>query len=454
MTRFRLFVPLMTAAILTTPCALAQAPADPHAGHAPPTSDPHAGHAAPPANHGQHAGHAGMTGMAGMAGALGGHPMSRESSGTSWQPDAARHSGMHHGGLHHGAGDWTIMSHVDLQAVYSSQGGPRGDDKGFLAGMAMASARRDLDNGDTLQFRAMLSPDPFMGKSGYPLLLAAGETADGIEPLIDRQHPHDLFMELSASYAKRLSDKDTLFVYGGLPGEPAFGPPAFMHRPAAIMSPEAPITHHWLDSTHITYGVVTIGWAHDTFKIEASRFRGRESDQDRFDIETGKLDSTAVRVSWNPTANWALQASWADQISPEQLEPDEDSTKWSASALYTRRWSGLGEVSFTGAFARKDGHDGAVLDVWLGEASLAPNARWTLFARAEAVETDELGPHHGPVEDVAKASIGFVRDFALTPSVKIGLGALASYNWVSDALAPLYDGDQPGAMAFVRFKVG
>lgn len=440
-----LIAPLMTA-ILASPSVAAQTPPDPHAGHAPPASNPHAGHVAPAEDHGQHADHAGM---ADIKGAFGAHSMNREASGTSWQPDAADH-----GGLHQSAGDWTIMSHLDLQAVYSSQGGPRGDDKGFLAGMAMVSARRDFANGDTLQFRAMLSPDPFMGKSGYPLLLAAGETADGIEPLVDRQHPHDLFMELSASYAKKLSDSDTLFVYGGLPGEPAFGPPAFMHRPAAMMSPEAPITHHWIDSTHISFGVVTAGWVHDDFKIEASRFRGREPDQDRFNIETGELDSTAVRASWNPTANWALQASWADQISPEQLEPDEDIQKVSASALYTGQWLGLGQVSFTGAFARRDGHDGAVLDAWLGEASVSPNEKWSFFTRAEAVETDELGPHDGPVEDVAKLSVGFVRDFAVTPTVKIGLGALASYNWVSDALSASYDGDQPGAMAFVRFKVG
>ena len=132
-----------------------------------------------------------------------------------------------------------------------------------------------------------------MGKDGYPLLLQTGETADGRTPLIDRQHPHDLVMELSASWAHRLSGTDSLFVYAGYPGEPAFGPPAFMHRLSGIDDPAAPITHHWLDSTHITFGVVTAGWVHDDWKFEASSFTGREPDQNRY-VST-RRDSTARR---------------------------------------------------------------------------------------------------------------------------------------------------------------
>src|SRR5690606_6263767 len=121
--------------------------------------------------------------------------------------------------------------------------------------------------------------------------------ADGVAPLVDRQHPHDLFMELSASYSRPLSDRSSVFAYVGLPGEPAFGPPAFMHRMSAMDSPEAPITHHWLDSTHIVFGVATLGYAQDDWKVEVSGFRGREPDQDRYDIEEPDLDSIAFRVS-------------------------------------------------------------------------------------------------------------------------------------------------------------
>jgi hypothetical protein len=350
-------------------------------------------------------------------------------------------------------GDWMLMAHGNIDLVYTSQNGARGDDKGFVAGMVMGAAQRRFDDGSALQFRGAISPDPLMGKRGYPLLLAAGETADGVETLVDRQHPHDIFMELSGSYSRSLGAGQSVFVYAGLPGEPAFGPPAFMHRPAAEPNPEAPITHHWLDSTHISYGVFTAGYVNGGVKIEASRFRGRESDQDRYDIETGELDSTAVRLSWNPTDNLALQASWADVTSPEQLEPDVDVVKWSASALYTQSFDDK-TLSLSAAFARKDNSEGVILDAWLGEAALQLDPDWTLFSRIEAIGTDELGLiHHGPIEDVARATIGVSRDFRLSDSLVVALGASATQNWVSDALSPLYDGDPTGALAFVRFKI-
>src|SRR6185295_11103598 len=256
------------------------------------------------------------------------------------------------------------MTHAMLNVVSDWQGGDRGDEKAFVSGMLMGMARRDLPSGDSIQLRAMLSPDPFMGASGYPLLLASGETADGVTHLVDRQHPHDLFMELSGNYTHNLSEHDSVFVYAGLPGEPAFGPPAFMHRQSGMDSPEAPISHHWLDSTHITFGVVTAGWVHDNWKVEASRFHGREPDQDRYDIETGALDSTAVRVSWNPTERLALQVSWAYQTSAEQLEPDVDETRWSASAIYTQPIGDMGWWSTTLAYGVKDPSNASSQGAW------------------------------------------------------------------------------------------
>jgi hypothetical protein len=388
--------------------------------------------------------------MATMTGALGAYPMTRDASGTAWQPDVSTHAG-----VHATRGGWDLMGHALLNGVYDRQAGPRGDEKSFLAGMVMGSARRDLGGRSTLQLRAMLSPDPFMGRSGYPLLLAAGETADGVNTLVDRQHPHDLFMELSASVSRRLSEQDSVFLYGGLPGEPAFGPPAFMHRLSILDSPEAPISHHWLDSTHISYGVVTAGYVRGPFKLEASRFRGREPDENRFDIETGALDSTAARLAWNPSPAWSLQASWADATSPEQLEPDEDVTKWSASAIHTRPVGASGLLSTTLAWGRRSGET-EDLDALSVESALRFGSGWTVFARAERVEANELDlglGHHGPAREVAKASIGAIRDVPLSDHVSVGIGALYSVNFLPGALAPAYDGDPPGAMAFVRFKV-
>jgi hypothetical protein len=404
-------------------------------------------------DHAQHQGH-GMAGMAmpaadaarphGMTGALGAYPAQREASGTAWQPDASSH-----GGVHLMAGDWMLMGHASLNLVYDWQEGPRGGEKIFGAGMLMGMARREAGPG-TLQLRAMLSPDPLMGRRGYPLHLAAGETADGIAPLVDRQHPHDAFMELSASYSVPLGPKASAFLYAGLPGEPAFGPPAFMHRMSIADSPEAPITHHWLDSTHITFGVVTAGLIVGGVKLEGSRFNGREPDERRWNIETGPLDSTALRLSWNPTSTLSLQASWAHLVSPEQLEPDENSTRWSASAIYTRRFGRENWLSTTLAWGRRDGADAIALEAAAGLGL------WTLYGRAEYAENDELEPaagHHGPARNVGKVSFGAIRDVRIARQVRLGLGAQVTRNFVPAALAPLYDGDPRGAMAFLRLKI-
>ncbi len=295
-----------------------------------------------PMQHGAMAGHD----MA-MTGALGAHPMERESSGTAWQPDSSDHQG-----LMIMRGGWTLMAHGVLNLVADRQSGPRGDDKGFASGMLMGMARHPLGNG-TVQFKAMVSPDPLMGANGYPLLLASGETANGTDRLIDRQHPHDFFMELSGSVSQNIGSNSSVFLYAGLPAEPAFGPPAFMHREAILASPEAPITHHWLDSTHISFGVVTAGLVLDRVKIEASRFNGREPDQHRWNIETGPLDSTAVRLSWNPTRTLALQGSWGHFTDPEQLEPGVDQTRWSASLLYADDIAPGWKLAGTLAWGRK-----------------------------------------------------------------------------------------------------
>ncbi len=388
-----------------------------------------------------------------MTGAFGPYAMNREASGTAWQPDASPHEGLH---LMEGA--WSVMLHGLLNGVYDKQDGPRGDEKSFVSGMFMAMAQRPVGDRGTLQLRAMLSPDPLMGPAGYPLLLATGETADGKTPLVDRQHPHDLFMELSASYAVKLDAQSSVFVYAGLPGEPAFGPPAFMHRLSVADSPEAPISHHWLDSTHISFGVVTAGLVRGDWKVEASAYNGREPDQHRYDIETGALDSTAVRLSWNPTGSWALQASWADEISPEQLEPGVDQHKVSASAIYTTPFGDHGWWSTTAAWGRRSS-EGTDLDAWVLESAIKPNAAWTIFSRAERVDNDELlpapaGAARGPAFTVGKVSLGAIRDWALSEHLLFGLGGLYALDFVPGGLKAAYGSADPhGAMAFVRLKL-
>jgi len=261
-------------------------------------------------------------------------------------------------------------------------------------------------------------------------------------------------MELSASASQNIGPKSSVFLYAGLPGEPAFGPPAFMHREAILDSPEAPISHHWLDSTHISFDVVTAGLVLDRVKIEASRFNGREPDQHRWNIETGPLDSTAVRVSWNPTPELALQGSWGHFRDPEQLEPGVDQKRWSASALYAREVTPGWKFAGTLAWGRKtvQHHND---DAFAAEASIK-HAAWTVFGSGEMTENRELleGLEHGPAFRVGKVSLGAVRDFRVADHLTFGAGGLFAVNFVPSGLEPLYGGSNPvGVMGFVRLKL-
>jgi hypothetical protein len=385
-----------------------------------------------------------MMGMEPMHGLLGAYGQSREGSGTSWQPEAAPHAGFHLADT----GDWMVMLHARLLGALDSQSGPRGDSMGFATGMAMGMASRDLANGGTLGFRAMLSLDPFMGRRGYPLLLASGETADDVSHLVDRQHPHDLVMEVSTSYSQPLSQSDSLFLYAGYPGEPALGPGAYMHRPSALDNPMTPISHHWLDSTHIAFGVVTAGWVHEAWKVEVSQFTGREPDQHRFDFDSARFDSTAVRLSFNPDAHWSFQLSAGWLKSPEALDPLENEQRLTASASWYRSF-GFGDLAMTLAFGNKHLSGGGSLNAGLAEATWKPDQAWSLFARGETIESGELVPEPG-IFSAGALSLGAVRDLRLDDHLKLGLGGLYAFDFAPASALKPYGGGPHGAMAFVR----
>ncbi len=382
-----------------------------------------------------------------MHGFLGPYPIQREGSGTSWLPDTTPHFG-----VHASYGDWQTMYHALFNAVYDHQGGPRGADKTFVSGMFMAMAQRPLGDG-TFGLKGMLSPDPFMGANGYPLIFAAGETADGRTHLVDRQHPHDLFMELATTYSYDFSKTSSFYLYAGLPGEPALGPSAFMHRTSGMDIPEAPITHHWLDSTHITFGVVTAGLVLNTWKIEASAFRGREPDQFRYDIVAPRLDSYSARLTWNPVRELSLQVSWGHLTSPEQLEPDVDEDRFTMSATYTLPFGKDNIWSTTAAWGRKMLKPGDTLDGFLLETTAIFQKQYTVFARAERVQQNELlHVDPAPIFTVNKLTVGGIYDFFRTKNAKFGVGGLVSFYGVPDGLKPFY-GDPTSAMAFVRLKI-
>ncbi|MGE3623576.1 MAG: hypothetical protein AB7H77_06885, partial [Bdellovibrionales bacterium] len=319
-----------------------------------------------------------------MQGALGPYAMSREASGTSWQPDSTPMEGPHFT-----ADNWNFMAHGFVNGIYDNQGGPRGASKTFSTSMAMLMAQRPVDDRSTLGLRSMISLDPLMGANGYPLLFATGETANGQTELVDRQHPHDLFMELAGTYSYRISDKSSAFLYAGLPGEPALGPTAFMHRFSGMDNPEAPITHHWLDSTHIVFGVLTAGYVYDNWKIEGSGFKGREPDQHRYDIEAPKLDSYSTRITYNPARDWSFQTSFGHITSPEQLVPGVDENRLTVSGTYNLPF-GTNNWGTTFAWGRKMNDPGHTLDGFLLESAVSLYNTHTFFVRAERADEDEL----------------------------------------------------------------
>jgi hypothetical protein len=385
-----------------------------------------------------------------MLGMYGPYPMTREASGTSWQPDSTPMDG-----IHRMSEDWMTMWHGFANLIYDDQGGPRGATKTFSNSMLMYMGRRDLPGGD-FGFRVMVSADPLMGKDGYPELFQTGETADGIHPLIDRQHPHNLLMEAAATYTLDVGANSAAFLYAGIAGEPALGPPAFMHRFSGMDNPEAPQSHHWLDSTHITYGVVTTGYVWGRVKLEASGFNGREPDQDRYDVETRHLDSYSGRLSYNPSADWSLQISTGRLASPEQLQPNVAEHRTTASASYNHM-SGSLQWQTTAAFGRDDPQPGTASDAWLLESAAILADRHTLFTRIERVAKDELFLPDQPLYErtftVSSASLGYIYDFVRWNPVRVGVGAMVTGYRYPATLDTAYGEGPVSFLLFGRVKL-
>ncbi len=213
-------------------------------------------------------------------------PMSREGSGTSWLPDSSpMYAKMFM------FDDNMLMLHGAIFPRYTNVSTRRGDDRIDAPNWIMAMYSHPLGDNAQIGARLMMSLDPLTeGGRGYPLLFQSGESWNG-EPLHDRQHPHDLFDELSFSLSQKFEHDLSAYIYFGYPGEPALGPPTFMHRPSAMDDPDAPLGHHWQDSTHVTFGVATAGLVWRNVKIEGSIFTGREPDEDRYDFDQPEFDS-------------------------------------------------------------------------------------------------------------------------------------------------------------------
>lgn len=382
-------------------------------------------------------------------------PMTRNGSGTSWSPD---NSPMYGYMFHKGA--WMYMLHGSAYLRYNKQDlldrGSRGDAKFDAPNMFMFMGQRTVGKSGLFHFNTMVSLDPItVGKNGYPLLFQTGETYKG-QPLVDRQHPHDLFSELSVSYAHTLSNKTDVFVYLGYPGEPALGPTAYVHRPSGFFNPDAPLSHHWVDATHITFGVATFGVRYGNWKLEGSSFTGREPDENRYDFDKPLFNSWSGRLSYNPTIKWAMQVSHGFIKEPETLHPGEDVHRTTASATYSAR--GFGET-FTNITAlwgmnKSNDHDGENAILVEGSRN---QRRTTLYGRYEWVQKsteelnlDEVEYGHDALFPVHAFTAGASYDILNIGQTKVALGGQITLYNPDKRLSSLYGQNPLAGEVYLR----
>jgi hypothetical protein len=385
-------------------------------------------------------------------------PMGQMGSGTSWQP-AASPMNM----IHRREGDWLLMFHYDVKLGANHQGGARGTTKFESQNWFMPMAYRRLGVG-TLQLRGMFSLEPFtFPPGGSPLLFQTGETYKS-QPLIDRQHPHDLFMELSAQYTVPLGERGTWFAYVGYPGEPALGPVAFMHRASASENPSATLAHHLQDSTHISFGVVTTGFTYRWLKLEGSLFNGREPDENRYNFDAHSWNSRSARLFFAPNRNLTMQVSYGFLRSPEAQEPDADIRRTTASVEYDKP---LNRGNWASAFVWGRNHvsergETRNLNGYTFESTINFIDKNYLYTRLELVDKDELLrasdrtllgiTNDHPSFRIGAYTFGYVRDVFTNDDWSVGLGGdVTSYSKPS-VLDAIYGARPTSFKIFLRIR--
>lgn len=414
-----------------------------------------------------HDNHGGMSGITHRATAMRSvinvnDPMTRESSGTAWTADSTP---MYAWMKTFGNGDM-LMLHGTMFARYTTVGskrdlsiGGKGDRSRFDApSMFMAMYSHPINNRSQIGLRAMLSLDPIIERGyGYPLLYQSGETFRG-EPIHDRQHPHDFISELSASYSYKFSEKQSVYFYAGYPGEPALGPPTFMHRLSAMENPDAPLSHHWQDSTHVSFGVLTAGYTYDKVKFEFSAFKGQEPDENRWNFDAPRLDSFSGRFSFNPTKEWSFQISHGRLKNPEPVEPElKIRRRTTASAIYNKNFTGDRNWSNSFVWGQNDDGDEGRTNAFLFETNYQFQKN-SIFSRLEKVQKSghELDLHEEFEHQdfwVRAYSIGYVRDLIKDKGIDVGLGAQATLYTNPATLNPVYGGTNHGGFQiFMRFR--
>jgi putative copper export protein len=399
--------------------------------------------------------------MPGMAMSMAPDPlgvsMDRMGSGTSWIPSAAplaSHTAMH--------GAWDLMFQGIAFAQFDKQSGPRGGEQLGSTNWGMMMATHAVGDGQ-LQLRTMLSLDALgVTGFGYPVLLQTGEEYQG-QPLHDRQHPHDLFMEVGALYQRRIASGVALSLYAAPAGEPALGPVAFIMRPSAMDNPSAPIGHHWQDATHVTFGVLTAGLFTKQWKLEGSWFNGREPDDQRWNFDPIHLDSWSGRLTFTPGEHWSASTSYGFLKSPEALTPETSLHRITASLMYGERIGPDGQLATTLLWGANGYSDHPALSYsGLVESDVVLDRSNTVFGRIEVVQknADELvvdvpAFNLAPAQtfNVGAISLGYIREIIPMKAATLGAGAMGTVNLVPQSLQGAYGSRTPlGVFVFLRLR--
>jgi len=391
-------------------------------------------------------------------------PSPHEGSGTAWQPASV--SSPEWMWMR---GGWMLMAHGVIFIDYNQQGGPRGEGKAESVNWGMLMEQHRLGEG-TILFRQMLSAESLTSPHpGFPELFQTGETYHG-EPLVDHQHPHNVFAELSLLYMLPLGKRFSWELYGGPAAEPALGPVTYIHRASAAELPLAPLGHHLQDSTHTSFGVVTTGFVIDRVKLEASAFNGHEPNEERWSIQLAALDSWSARAFVAPARNWAAQYSIGRLEHPEALEPG-DQIRQTASVEYnrplTRDNGGTGSWATTLVWGRV--HEFATgtnvsatnLNGYLLESTLNFQRRNYAFSRLELVDKDELFPEAPvhPAYRIGAYTFGGERDLiqhdtTQDRSWRLGLGADVTIYSKPAVLDASYGNYPVSFQIFLRLRPG
>ena len=376
-------------------------------------------------------------------------PSPHAGSGTAWEPASVpAHEWML---MPNG---WELMAHGVIFTDYNQQGGPRGEGKAESVNWGMLMEQHALGSG-TILFRQMFSAESLTSPHpGFPELFQTGETYHG-EPLVDHQHPHNVFAELSVLYTLPLGEKFSWELYGGPSAEPALGPVTYIHRTSAAELPMAPLSHHLQDSTHTSFGVVTTGFRIERVKLEGSAFNGHEPNEERWSIQPAALDSWSGRVSVAPTRDWTAQYSIGHLDHPEALEP-WNQWRQTASVEYNHPlvvgnwatslvWGRVHEIATT-----------ARLNGYILESTLNFLRRDYVFTRMELVDKNELFPEAAthPAYRIGAYTFGGVRDLVQTRAWQLGLGGDVTFYSKPAALDAAYGVHPVSFQIFLRVRPG